>query len=103
MPFEVYIAIGICLVVLIGVTLPFFVGEGGLLSEALSVNSVEKLAKTQDLLLKRYIQDEKAFTSGEISKRAWQSRKAYIVHRYIDAARRLDFLRAQSAVEAQRD
>ncbi len=103
MPFEAYIAIGVSLLVLIGVTLPFFVGEGGMLSEALSVNSIEKLEKTQELLLKRYIQDEKAFESGEIAKRAWQSRKAYIVHRYIDAARRLDFLRAQSSVEAPRD
>ena len=89
---HIWFILIVCLPVLFFVLLPFFIGEGGILTEALTINSVDRLEKTQKLLLERYVQDEKAFSQGNISASSWQARKAYIVHRYIDAARRIDFL-----------
>ena len=45
-------------------------------------------------ILERFIQDEQAFENKTISKLAWEQRRTYLVNRYIDSARRLDFLKA---------
>ncbi len=82
-------------VVLISVLIaPFFVGAGGVLQASASINSKEKLIGLKAAVVKRYLEDEKAFKDGSLSALSWDRRKAFLTHRYIDAARRLDFLEA---------
>lgn len=85
------------LVVIVMVTWPFFVGAGGLLSMGLSVNSPDQLEGMRQAILKRYLEDEKAVADGNLSATAWQKRKMFLTNRFIDATRRKDFLKHQSA------
>lgn len=71
---------------------PFFLGSGGLLQEANSINSVERLEALRQALLVRYLQDEESFKEGNLSERAWKKRQEYLTNRYIDVTRRSDFL-----------
>ena len=71
---------------------PFVLGPGGHLATAASVNSPERLEAIKNAILERYLEDERAFQEKRITKIAWDQRKAYLTNRYIDAARRLDFI-----------
>ena len=82
--------IGIALVVL--VMAPFFFGRGGALAPAASVNSPARLSSMRDALLTRYLEDEKAHGEGRLAKSAWERRRLFLVHRYVDIARRLDYV-----------
>src|SRR6478736_5383730 len=82
------------LVAVIIILLPFFVGSGGRLQAAASINSIEKLEAVKKSILKRYIEDERAYDAKRINRLAWDQRKQYLTNRYIDAARRLDYLRS---------
>ncbi len=86
------------LVILIGILLilavvsPFFWGQGGLLAASASINSRTKLADLKTAVLKQYLADEKLYKQGELSSLAWNKRRGFLVNRYIDSARRLEFL-----------
>ncbi len=71
---------------------PFIFAKGGHLQAAASINSPERLEAIKLSILKRFIEDERAFTEKRLTKMAWDQRKSYLTNRYIDAARRLDFL-----------
>ncbi len=71
---------------------PLFLAKGGALASASSLNSPERLVATKEAILKRYIEDEKTFDAKKISRIVWEQRKQYLSNRYIDAARRLDFI-----------
>jgi len=88
----VVFAILIGLVTVVAVTLPFFVGKGGLLASAAQVNSVEHLDRLKDAILKRYLEDEKARSEGYLSELAWTKRRDFLTNRYIDTVRRRDFV-----------
>ncbi len=88
-------AIVIGITVLVAVLLPFFIGAGGALAPAATETSPERVEALQKSILERYLQDEAAFARKDISKRAWTRRREFLMHRYIDAGRRLDFLRRQ--------
>lgn len=85
-------AIVITALLILIVFAPFFVGSGGYLQEANSINSVERLEALREALLLRYLQDEDSFKQGNLSERAWNKRKEYLTNRYIDVTRRSDFL-----------
>jgi len=77
---------------------PFWLGRGGLLQASASINSQSQLVGLKEALLKAYINDEKAFAAGAMPSRSWLQRRDFLTNRYIDAARRLDFLiRTQTA------
>jgi hypothetical protein len=78
---------------------PFLFGPGGTLAAGASIKSPERLAALKTALVSRYVLDERAFDQGAISKREWTRRQAFLTNRYLDAARRLDFIqhRGQSA------
>lgn len=96
-------AILVGLLVITAIVLPFFVGAGGLLQAGASINSKPKLAAMKDAVLKRFVEDEAAYAKGDLSKLAWEKRKAFLTHRYVDAARRLDYLEhAGIAAEGKR-
>ncbi|HYX37943.1 MAG TPA: hypothetical protein VE954_32995 [Oligoflexus sp.] len=84
---------------------PFFFGKGGHLQAAASINSLDKLEAVKDSILKRFIEDERAYDEKRISKMAWEQRRQYLSNRYIDAARRLDYLqnlaKEQAAAKSQ--
>ena len=89
------VAIFIGVVVLIAVSLPFFMGEGGLLLDAAKNDSIENLEKKQKIILERWLTDEGAATSGLITPREWSMREVYLTNRYVDTTRRIDWLRNQ--------
>lgn len=86
-------AFGLSLLAALVILLPFFVGKGGQLQAAASINSPEKLEAIKNSILKRYLEDEKAFDEKRLPKLAWEQRKSYLSNRYIDAARRHDYLK----------
>ena len=71
---------------------PMVIGKGGQLASASSLNSVERLLAIKQAILARYIDDEKTFEAKKINKLVWEQRRQYLCNRYIDAARRLDFI-----------
>ncbi len=79
---------------------PFFVGKGGHLQAAASMNSLDGLETVKESILKRFLEDERAFEEKRISKMAWEQRRQYLSNRYIDAARRLDFLQSLAKEQA---
>lgn len=87
--------IGIILLVVL--LAPFFIGPGGLLQAASSINSSSQLEALKEAILKRYLDDERAFQKGDLSPLGWEKRRAFLVNRYIDAARRLDFVRGMQS------
>lgn len=95
--------IGVAL--LLALMAPFFLGPGGLLAHASRIDSSERLLAIREALLKRYLDDEAAFKGGDLSPTAWRKRQEFLVHRYVDVARRLDFLQgadqAKSATGGQ--
>lgn len=91
-----WLAILVSILVLIVLLSPFFLGAGGVLAAASAENSREKLQSLKSQLLKQYISDESAASEGHMSQREWVSRKQFITNRYIDAARRLDYLQSEN-------
>lgn len=88
----IIVAVFISLVVFVLVCLPFFVGKGGQLSVASALSSEEELRERQQVILDRYVSDERAFKGGLIGRVAWDKRRVFLVNRYVDVTRRLDFL-----------
>ena len=87
------IGVGLLLLLL----LPFFVGPGGLLAHGAKIDSVDQLRAIKKAILKRYLEEEGAQRRGDLSGLAWRGRQEFLVHRYVDAARRLDYLEGQVA------
>jgi hypothetical protein len=87
-------ALGLSLLILVIILLPFFFGKGGQLQAAASINSLERLEAIKTSILKRYLEDERAFEEKRLAKLVWDQRKSYLSNRYIDAARRYDFLQS---------
>lgn len=84
---------GVIGLLLIGILLsPFWLGEGGALQAGASINSPEHLMAMKTALLKRYVAEEAAHAKGDLSALAWSKRRDFLTNRYIDVARRLDFL-----------
>jgi len=72
---------------------PFFRGQGGVLAAASAVDDEGALLEAKIKLAKRWAKDEAAHASGEITDREWDIRKELLTNRFLDHARRLDFLR----------
>lgn len=89
----IYLAVVVGVVLISLLLAPFFVGPGGLLAAGSSVVEPDKLEAMKKALLKRYLEDEAAHKSGTLSNLAWDKRKEFLVHRYVDTSRRLDYLR----------
>ena len=88
----IYLAGLISIITVMILFLPFFVGTGGSLQAASAVDSVDSLESMKKAILERYLEDEKAFHTKLISKITWQQRRAYLVNRYVDTVRRIDYL-----------
>lgn len=87
-----FISILTGIIVLVVLALPFVLGKGGALQESHSVNSVERLERMREAILKRYLEDESAHQKKLISASVWKQRQQYLTNRFVDTSRRLDFL-----------
>ncbi len=88
----VYLATVIGILLLCALLLPFWFGEGGRLQSGSALASKADLEAMQKAILKRYQDDEAAFTRGDIGRGAWEKRQSFLINRYVDMARRLDVL-----------
>lgn len=95
-------AIGLSIVTVLLILSPFVLSKGGQLRAAASINSPEKLEAIKRSILNRYLEEERAYEEKRILKLAWDQRKSYLTNRYIDAARRLDFLNHLIAEQKKR-
>lgn len=86
-------ATSVSIVCVLFILSPFVLAKGGQLRVAASINSPDQLEAIKKSILARYIEEERAFNEKRILKMAWEQRKAYLTNRYIDAARRLDYLK----------
>ena len=80
------------LIAIFGVMTPFFWGAGGALTDGASISDPGRLLAIKKVLLERYLEDERGFEQKLISERTWRKRRSYLRNRYIDIARRHDFL-----------
>lgn len=79
-------------IVLIVVLSPFFFGRGGALQAGSSVDSKDSLLKIKAALLERYLTDERDYVEGRMNRLVWQQRRQFLVNRYVDTVRRLDYI-----------
>ena len=91
----IVLCLGITVVVCLIILCPFFIGKGGRLQAAASVNSKDLLKSEKEALIKRFVEDEALYLEKKMMAHNWQKRRQYLVNRYIDAAKRLDFLEYQ--------
>lgn len=75
------------------VVLPFFTGRGGFLAAAGTINDPVRLEAMRRAIVARIVREEASHARGELSDTEWSRRLEYLRHRYIDVARRLDFLK----------
>ncbi len=94
----IVISVAISLVLVIVLLTPFFAKDTSALSQGSSINDPKLLKSLKDSLVKRYIDDDSAFKRGSLSALTWNKRRLFLVNRYIDAARRLDYLEKISDV-----
>ena len=88
----VIIASILCFFSLLILVVPFMGKDEGPLAEASYEKSTDLLQKKMTAIIERYVQDEDAFKQDKLSAKAWSARKNYLLNRYIDLARRHDFL-----------
>ena len=86
------IPIFIALIMLMVLLMPFFFKGDPWLSGYRSFDSIDQLKSLQNQILERYLSDEKAFTDKIISQNSWNKRQSFLVMRYVDVTKRLDFL-----------
>ena len=96
----IYFAAILSIITVVILFLPFFTGSGGSLQAASAVDSIDSLEAMKSAILERYLDDEKAYTTKQISKITWQQRRAYLVNRYVDTVRRIDYLNFISSPES---
>ncbi len=82
------------LATLMAVLSPFFSGAGGLLLDASVSDGLDELESRRVALLKRWLRDESAFNSGEITRTEWSQRQRYLTARYVDVTRRVAWLKS---------
>ena len=96
----IVISVAISLVLVLVLVAPFFAKDTSALSQGSSINDPLLLRSLKDSLVKRYIDDDAAHKRGSLSALAWEKRRLFLVNRYVDAARRLDYLEKISEVNA---
>lgn len=96
----IVISVAISLVLILVLMTPFFAKDSSALSQSSSINDPKLLQALKDSLVKRYVDEDAAHKRGSLSALAWEKRRLFLVNRYVDAARRLDYLDKISEVSA---
>lgn len=82
----------LALVALLVIISPMFRSETKVLAASAAINDIEKLTALKSEILNRYLNDEQAQQANQLSARAWHSRRIFLINRYLDVCRRLDYL-----------
>jgi hypothetical protein len=90
----IVVAAGIGILAIGAVLAPFIYGAGGLLQDAAASDDSATLEARKEAILSRWLRDEAAAAAGEITATEWKQRQRYLTSRYVDAARRLAWLRS---------
>lgn len=97
---DLALAVPTALLVLILVLAPFFLRGPTRLQHGSALKSREELLRMKEAILRRYMADEKAARdAGQLGRLTWPQRRLFLVNRYIDTVRRLDFIDGQEAAE----
>lgn len=84
------IAISLVTVAIVAIPLWFFPAQT--LQASATENSPEKLERIKKAVLRRYVEEEAIHSSSGMAGVVWEQRKSFLINRYLDAARRLDYL-----------
>ena len=71
---------------------PMLSSKTTMLATSSAVNDVKKLTALKREILDRYLNDERAWQTKQLSARGWYRRQTFLVNRYLDVCRRLDYL-----------
>ena len=82
----------LAVIALLAIISPMFRSETTVLAASAAINDIEKLTALKQEILDRYLNDEQAWQTKQLSPRAWRNRRAFLVNRYLDVCRRLDHL-----------
>ena len=85
----------VAVVALLAIVSPMLRSETTALAASAAVNDVKKLTALKHEILERYLNDERAWQTKQLSARGWHSRQNFLVNRYLDVCRRLDYLDSQ--------
>lgn len=88
----VFFGIMIVLAFVVFILSPFWLGQGGQLVESTNIDDPERIKQLKQLIVERYILDEAAQKSGDITESEWLQRQSFLANRYIDLSRRFDYL-----------
>lgn len=94
------VCVVLSVIVMMVVLSPFFFGAGGALQDAAASDNIEDLQARQNAILQRWLKDESAANSGEISSTEWRQRQRYLTSRYVDVARRVAWLEKSTESQA---
>lgn len=90
-----FLLVALAIGALLAVVSPMFRSEPTMLVASAAINDVEKLVALKEEILNRYLNDELACQTKRLSARAWHRRRIFLVNRYLDVCRRLDYLDKQ--------
>ena len=85
--------IGLALVT--AILCPFWLGGGSVLAPSSGISDSRRLRKTKERVLERYLQDENSFKDRVVSRSEWGRRQQFLINKYIDLSRQLDYLEAK--------
>lgn len=85
----------LAVVALLAIVSPMLRSEKAVLAASAAINDVKKLTALKHEILDRYLNDERAWQTKQLSTRGWHSRQTFLVNRYLDVCRRLDYLDSQ--------
>ena len=92
----IFLAVGWMVLCVVILWIPFFWGSQVSLQAAVSLESSEELDALKKAIVDRYVEEEKAFSRGDLSKRTWTQRQEFLFHRYVDVAKRKAWLSSQA-------
>lgn len=95
------LAISVVTIAVVAIPLWFFPAEK--LEAGATENSAEKLERVKKAILRRYIEEEDLHAGSGVAAVVWEQRKSFLINRYLDAARRLDYLAYVDQAEGSKD
>ncbi len=55
-----------------------------------SLSDVSSLEKMREMILEKFIQEEKNFHGGFLNQKEWKKRAEFLINQYVDCSQRLD-------------
>lgn len=87
-----YLCLFISVITIAVVAIPLWFFKAEKLEAGATENSADKLERVKKAILRRYIEEEEIHSGSGVAGVVWEQRKSFLINRYLDAARRLDYL-----------